>query len=173
VGEVDLITALGQLLADRHLRDAFERDPDTVALRLRVKAQDRALFSRLDPHELEVQARTLLRKRLHEVRQLLPMTARHLASTFNAAFLEYAETRWPQGHRRHLLDACDFSRHLERRGLVVCRSEANRARFEAARARLRIGLVPNPPVRGGPSTALQVLYRGRRRRTAEIMLFLG
>jgi hypothetical protein len=158
VGEVDLITALGQLLADRHLRAAFERDPDTVALRLRVKAQDRALFNRLDPHELEVQARTLLRKRLHEVRQLLPMTARHLASTFNAAFLEYAETRWPQGHRR---------------GLVVCRSEANRARFEAARARLRIGLVPNPPVRGGPSTALQVLYRGRRRRTAEIMLFLG
>lgn len=73
------------------------------------------LFSQLAA-ELE-QAREIGRqylKRLGEVRELLPMTAKALDKDFSKLFWQYAETYNPQGIKKHLYDAIAFATYIEK-----------------------------------------------------------
>ena len=60
---IDFITALGRVLQDGALRDAFALDPLALARRLDLRERDQPLFLQLDPADLEFQARVLVRKR--------------------------------------------------------------------------------------------------------------
>jgi hypothetical protein len=55
--EIDFTRALGRLLTDSNLRDAFARSPGETARRLSVGEADRDSFVALDPNALELQAR--------------------------------------------------------------------------------------------------------------------
>ena len=74
MAQLDLTTALARLLSDASLRQAYRQDRRGTAERLAVRAADRSGFLSLDPGLLDRQAETLLNKRLHEVRRLLPET---------------------------------------------------------------------------------------------------
>ena len=66
----DFTTVLARLLSDGPLRDRFHRDHDETIATLNVSAGDGDLLRRLDAEHLDAQARTLLDKRLAEVRRL-------------------------------------------------------------------------------------------------------
>lgn len=165
----DAATVLGRLLADPVLRASLRRDPASVARTLEADPQ---LLADLDPKGLEEQAQGLVDKRFHEVAKLLPITITCLGASAAAVFAEHAAAFWPEGHRRHALDADAFGRFLEGRGLPACRSELNRLRFGMSGGRLGLRWVADAQVHGGARRALQILYR-RRGAVRSVALYLG
>jgi hypothetical protein len=139
---VDFITALGRLLHDGSLRDAFAADPAAAIRQIGVQEQDRATMLQLSPRDLEFQARVLLRKRFVLVEKLLPATC---GSLDGAAWPEFAKcsrsSRAGEGDPV-VADAADFIRHL-RRALpqVIDPMEAHRCEFAGRKHRLSLRLV--------------------------------
>ena len=170
---MELTEALGALLTDAQLRTRLGEDPQGLAEALGLAGQDRAALLALDRGGLEAQARTLLSKRLHEVRQLLPRTFAALGPAGNERFLAYAGTCWPTGHQRHLDDALAFAQRLVDEGQPgSCRAELNRLRFLRQGRRWTCHLVPDARARGRARPGLQLLYR-RGERVVERALTLG
>ncbi len=172
----DFTTALARLLTDRSLLESYRVDARETAERLSVRPSDVDAFLSLDAADLEAQAETLVRKRFHEVAGMIPETITGLGGREEArhAFEEYAATRWPGGHRRHLADAVAFCAHLlgqERR--TVCRAEYHRLRFVLCRRRFAIHLVRDLVVDGRARPALQILYGARGDSPRQIALFVA
>ena len=86
---IDFVTALGRVLHDGSLRDAFVADPVAFVRGLGLAEADRDRFLRLVPADLEFQARVLLRKRFVLVRDILPRTCENLG---DEAWPEFAGT---------------------------------------------------------------------------------
>ena len=138
---MNLIEAQTRLLSNRKLRERFVEDPVVVARDLGVAESDLAALCGLNVEQLNHQAQALVFKRMHEVRKLIPSTCANLGAEFEQTFLRYAETNWPKGHRRNLIDAVGFLESLEAgRHPAVCAVEASRLRFLASGRRLGIGL---------------------------------
>jgi hypothetical protein len=152
----DLTTALGSLLADRALRDALRRDRSEAARRLRVSEAD---LDGIDPELLELQAESLIDKRRHEVSKRLPQTMALLAARGPELFREYAGSTWPEGHRRHGVDAARFGGYLAERGLPLCRSEWNRAKFHIGTAWMSIRYARDAWAGGRSRRALELFFR--------------
>ena len=166
--ETDLSTALGRLLCDSALREAFARNPAAVAALLEVRPVDYEVFTFLSPVEIEDQARALLKKRFHEVRKLAPITCGQLGPRASSSFDAYAQTHWPEGHCRHLRDALAFYERAAGR----CQSELNRLRFSLGRRRFVVHAVADLPVNSRPQRALQILTRSRGGVINERAIFL-
>ena len=171
----DFTTALARLLTDRSLLESYRVDARETAERLSVRPSDVDAFLSLDAADLEAQAETLVRKRFHEVAGMIPETITGLGGREEArhVFEEYATTRWPAGHRRHLADAVAFCAHLlgqERR--TVCRAEYHRLRFVLCRRRVAMHVVPSEIVDGRPRCALQILYGRRGRFPRQVLVYV-
>ena len=108
----DFVTALARLLSDPSLRLQFCEEPEHVARQIGVAQEDWHSFVSISPEQLNRQAETLLNKRWHEVRRLVPKTIEMLGSEAVDLFRFYATKEWPQGHRRHSVDAHRFLRFL-------------------------------------------------------------
>jgi hypothetical protein len=106
---VDLVSALGRLLSRAEERRRFTEDRQAwvEALGLADLAE-RELLLRLEPSELEAQARVLIEKRAGEVAERLPRTRARLGEEFAPLFARFVELDWPRGHLRHLYDALGF-----------------------------------------------------------------
>ena len=170
----DLTTAVGRLLTDPVLRREFENSPVEVARKVAIRDVDREAFLSLDPREVQAQAQTLLEKRLHEVARLLPVTFKQLDPRARTYFLDYANSRWPKGHARHLDDAVGFCHYLGEIGVMeVSRSEFNRVKFILERGRFSIHFVKDFPVNDRRRPALQILFRRHRRHMRQGVLFLA
>lgn len=152
----ELTSALGRLLSDRRLRALHRHDAPAAARELDLRAADCAAFAALDPAQLDEQADALLQKRFYEVAQLLPQTIARLNATAYARFLDYAGQAWPEGHRRHWLDALGFGAHLRKaRAPELCRAELHRVAFIAEERRFSIAFVRE----NSALPKLQILYR--------------
>ncbi len=173
MAQLDLTTALARLLSDASLREAYRQDRRGTAAHLAVRAADRSSFLSLDPDLLDRQADTLLNKRLHEVRRLLPDTFTRVGAEAPSLFRTYAQTRWPVGHMRHVDDAVAFCRHLMATGTgKVNRAELNRMRFVLRRQRLAVHLVPDLMRVGHPRPGVQLLYCPRGQSPRQFVLTL-
>lgn len=174
MSQLDFTAALGRLLSDSGLRRKFSADPGDAIRRLGAGPEEASSMLALDPSELEAQARTLLRKRLGEVRRLLPRTFARVGSSAEALFREHAESFWPQGHRRHVEDALRFTRFLaEREVRGLCRAEVNVLRFRLGGGRFSLHPVGDLFVKGRGRRALQILVRKADRSVAQFALYLG
>lgn len=170
----DFTTALARLLSDRELRRRFTRDRAAAVEELGVSVEDREMVLRLDAEDLEAQARTLLQKRLHEVRRLLPVTFEQLGSAASDLFLSHAAVYWPTGHNRHLTDAVEFGGFLLRNRVhELYLAEYHRARFALTKQRWNLRLIRRYRIHGLRKCALQVLYRARAGRTRQFVLYFG
>ena len=158
---------LALLLKDPGLRAELRRDPRRTLTSLGADPE-----LDLNPEDLELQARTLVDKRFHEVAKLLPATLHTLGGEAGRIFGEHAAVYWPEGHRRHERDAEAFLVFLEARGLRFSRAEARRVRFLLGDRRWSLGFVPDARVRGGTHAALQLLYR-RRGSVRSLAFYLG
>jgi hypothetical protein len=159
--QIDLTTALAALLTDRDALDLFHRDALAAAEKLQVRAEHHDAFIAIDPMGLEAQAATLINKRFCETAKLLPLTFLRLGDAAENLFLNYAQSHWPVGHRRHLLDAIEFAQLLRARGEPLEENELHRVRFltRAHRFSLTILWEANYWLR---LPALQLLTRNRR-----------
>jgi hypothetical protein len=154
----DLTTALGALLADRSLRETLRRDPSAAARTLKI---DPSALAEIDLGALDRQAESLIDKRYHEVQKRLPQTLNQLTLRGAELFKQYAPGLWPEGHRRHVRDATAFGKFLLDRGLPVCRSEWNRARFAAGFLNLALYYAPDHLIAGRRRKALELFLRFR------------
>ena len=172
--EIDFITALGRLLRDGNLRDAFAGDPATVAAQMHLRQTDLPAFLQLVPQELEFQARILLRKRFELTRTFLPETTRRLGDRGWPLFLEYGRANWPTEPRAGLLDAFHFCQRLDKQTPeIVSKSEWNRLRFALSEKHLAIYWHLLETVRGKARPMMQLFYRGRSPRWRELALAFG
>ena len=159
---MDLTTALARLLTNRDLRAAYSRDPQSVAKNLGVDETVLRPFLALDPVALESQAELLLNKRFFEIRGLLPETCSQFGEDARKQFREHAERVWPEGHRRHVLDALSFCKYLKDEvNFHANQCEVNRLQFILAKRRLAIHLVRDLVVHGRPRRGIQFLLRDR------------
>lgn len=162
---LDFITALGRLLHDGALRDAFAADPRGLMQRLGVGEADRAMLLQLSPADLEFQARVLLRKRFDLVRRALPRTCAALGEIAWPEFFQFARSRPAADAKPFGADAVGFCEHvrLTRMG-CVCQMERARVRFAGGRRRFAVHL--------GRGPVLHVFLRRRNARWQEWTLFL-
>lgn len=172
--EIDFITALGRLLRDGKLRDAFAADPQAVAAQIKLRPSDWPDFLQLIPADLEFQAQILLRKRLELVRHLLPETTRRAGDQFDPAFFKYARTCWPPELRAALQDAFEFCRELKRQqSIVVDASEWNRLVFAISRRRTALHWVQMATRNKKIHRGFQIFLRINGQNWREIFLYLG
>ena len=161
---IDFITALGRVLRDGVLRDAFVSDPLALARRIGLRECDQPLFLQLDPVDLEFQARVLLRKRFDSVRPALPRTCGQLGAQARSEFHGYARLRWPAPENQVPEDVFGFCQHLHRsRPGSVCPLGWNRARFACGRRRFAVHWVKAMPFRGRPGVQLLLRFRSGQR----------
>lgn len=80
-GEIDFTTALGRLLSNSALRNAFANNPEATVRRLAVRAQDRKALLSLEPGTLERQAQ-MLKAKIEAFRPTV--RPRHNAATASA-----------------------------------------------------------------------------------------
>jgi hypothetical protein len=128
--------ALARLYTDAALPARFRADPRAVGTELGLTAEEARQLGTLSVQQLRFFADTLRRKRLGEVRDLLPLTHRLLGQTFVALFWQFAPTYVPRGIHKHRDDALAFVRFLEYTVGAAGLSPAwalNLARYEAAR----------------------------------------
>ena len=171
---MDLATALAHLLTNGDLRAAYLRDPQSVATNLGVDETVLRPFLALDPPALESQAELLLNKRFFEIRGLLPETCSQFGEDARKQFRAYAERVWPEGHRRHVLDALSFCTYLKDQvGFHANRCEVNRLRFVLAKRRFAIHLVPDLMVHGRRRRGMQFLRRDRDGFPHQFALYLN
>lgn len=113
----DAIEALGLLLRDRALRKRFASDQSAVVKELGVASDQATFLCELNVQQLDAQARSLIRKRQAEVARLVPETWLRLGPEAHLQFRQYADqSPWPEGHRRHVIDADRFCTFLQNRG---------------------------------------------------------
>jgi hypothetical protein len=169
----DFTVALGRLLRDGPLRDAFAADPITVARELGVSDADHRALVSLPPVDLEFQATVLLRKRYDVIRRLLPVTCVRLREAAWLAFEDYARSHWPQKAPADLSDArafCDFLR--TRNPDAPCRSEVNRIVFAESDRLFGLYFVPDLPGLRRMHCSIQLLLRTRKCGWRELTIYL-
>lgn len=157
--DINYVTAVGRLLTSENLRQSFANNPQSLALEMGVKEADCACFISMDTHQLEAQAKTLVSKRFHEVRKLLPETCRGLGDRGYRCFVDFSEQYWPHSHRRHLLDAQAFIAYLKNNGIEFCQSEYNRLLFASNRKKLSINILTRVKTGGRIRAAIQVICK--------------
>lgn len=166
MAQLEFTAGLARLLADGGLRCRFVLDPPGTAAAMPLQPAARDLLLRLDHAQLEQQAQALLDKRRYEAFKLLPRTVMRLGAQAPALFQAYAEGHWPEGYRRHHLDACAFGRFLKARACgALDEAELNLLAFHCARRRVAIHVV-----RTGQRMmdhGVQILYRTRRARVRQ------
>jgi hypothetical protein len=105
--------ALARLYTDAALPARFFADPLAVGTELGLTAEEARQLGTLSAQQVRFFANTLRRKRLCEVRDLLPLTHRLLGKTFVALFWQFAPSYAPRGIYKHRDDALAFVRFLE------------------------------------------------------------
>lgn len=156
--------ALARLLTDRDLRLRFRTEPEHVCNSLGLNDTDAQQLIAVPSEQLDAQATGLIRKRYHEVTRLLPETMSRLGSRRFELFAEFAEQFWPQGQRRHEIDALQFCRHLARTGRCpAAMLEANALRFALGRRKFAVHLVRTPRCRSRWNVQLFVRRKSHSR----------
>lgn len=105
--------ALARIYTNSKFRDDFLTNPDVVGNRLGLNCQEIQQLSQLSSQQVNLFASSLKRKRLGEIRKLLPLTNKILKQEFDRLFFSFAETYLPTGSRKHLLDSIAFSNFVK------------------------------------------------------------
>ncbi|MFS0519318.1 hypothetical protein ACEYW6_32125 [Nostoc sp. UIC 10607] len=103
---------LAQLYTNTDFRERFFANPETVCVELGLSSDEAQKLAQLSVQEVNIFANSLKWKRLGEVRELLPRTARALGKNFTALFWRYAQTYLPKGIKKHREDAIAFANFI-------------------------------------------------------------
>jgi hypothetical protein len=103
---------LAQLYTNTELRERFSANPQVVGAELGLSLEEAQQLAKLSVREVNVFANSLKWKRLGEVRELLPRTAKVLGKNFTTLFWRYADTYLPTGIKKHRQDAIAFANFI-------------------------------------------------------------
>jgi hypothetical protein len=103
---------LAKLYTNSELRTDFFTNPEIACVEMGLSLGDVEKLRKLSAAEINIFANSLKWKRLGEVRELLPRTARVLGKNFTALFWQYAENYLPQGIKKHREDAIAFANFI-------------------------------------------------------------
>ncbi|MEH1939200.1 MAG: hypothetical protein V7L01_03140 [Nostoc sp.] len=103
---------LAQLYTNTDFRERFFANPEAVGAELGLSCDEAQKLAQLSAQEVNIFANSLKWKRLGEVRELLPRTARALGKNFTALFWRYAQTHLPKGIKKHREDAIAFANFI-------------------------------------------------------------
>lgn len=159
-------------MTDSALRLAFKANPTACAELIGIRPGDMASFTRISPISLEAHAGALIRKREFEVGRIIPLTKTGMGDRFGDRFREYAGSFWPNGHRRHVLDAfrfCEYSNANGEAGLN--RTEFLTLLAQFGNRRFSLHFVPDFCYEGRKRKALLFLFRSRDGRVTRKSLF--
>ncbi|MDB6125442.1 MAG: hypothetical protein JWQ71_4435 [Pedosphaera sp.] len=171
---MDLVTALGRLLRDGKLRDAFAAMPEDIIERLGVQAADRPALLAISAADLEAQAKVLLRKRYDAIAHLIPDTLSALGEKAWPGFQDYGRQYWPDGTDKEIRDATQFMRHCKQQYRKdVSSRELNKLAFLSSRLSAAAHWITDLQFRGRKRGGLQILIRRNGGRWTESILFLG
>ena len=109
---------LAQLYTNTVLRERFFENPQAVGKELGLSFDEIQQLAQLSSQQVNFFANSLKRKRLGEVRKLLPLTQKSLSKEFSPLFWRYAETDLPQGINKHWQDALNFCTFIEKVALT-------------------------------------------------------
>ena len=112
MGLAETQKVLARLYTDARLRERFFADPFKTGAEFGLGRDEAEQLARLSARQVNFFAGTLHAKRLQEVRDLLPLTARALGERAAPLFGEYAETNLPGGIKKHRADAAAFADYL-------------------------------------------------------------
>lgn len=111
--KTDFVSLLSQILTHPKTLECFIDDSAGFIRQFEISENDREALLSLEPDQIRNQADTLLNKRWHEVRKLIPITIAGLDEQGSDLFRFYAANQWPEGHCRHLIDACGFLKFIK------------------------------------------------------------
>ncbi len=157
--DIDFTTALARLLSDSKLRKQFAIDPNKLVSGLSLSKSDKAMMLSLSHGQLELQAKVLLNKRLHEIQTILPNTFSYNKLLLAQEFYRYAEDYWPIGYKKHQLDAIRFCQHLKNKIIYFDPAELNRLKFSSKNQFFAVYFHRNLWNKGQYHFTLQILYR--------------
>lgn len=103
---------LAQLYTNTEFRERFFANPQAVAVELGLSGDEVQQLAQLSAQDLNIFANSLKWKRLGEIRELLPRTAKVLGKNFNTLFWRYAETHLLTGIKKHRDDAIAFANFI-------------------------------------------------------------
>ncbi len=104
---------LARLYTDAGFRERFLADREGMAASLGLSPEDVQQVANLSSTQVRFVAQSLYRKRLGEVRKLLPATHQALGLRFGTLFREFADTHTPASSKKHLGDALAFAVFVE------------------------------------------------------------
>lgn len=173
MSQLDAVEVMGLLLRDRELRIRFANAPSAVVRELGLVPSQASFVCALDLRQLSVQAESLIRKRQSEVARLVPKTWLRLGREAGVQFHQYADqSPWPEGHRRHLLDASLFCRFLrEKTASEYLRSEHHWVAFLASDRLFSVQLCDDLIVFGKARWAVQFCVRRNGVPTSRALYF--
>lgn len=163
MNQLDAVEAMGLLLRDRQWRDRFASDRAGTIKELGIAPSQSKFFAALKLEQLDAQAESLIRKRRTEVARLIPETWSRLGSEGRCRFHQYADqSAWPEGHRRHFIDAAQFCEFLRSSAEPeYLRSEHHWVEFVASDRTFSVRLVSDLVVCGKERWAIQLCIRHR------------
>ncbi len=125
---------LARLYTDHSFRERFFSDPFSTGAELGLSRVELDRLADLSGAQVEFFASSLVRKRMNEVRKMLPLSSRVLGRTFERLFRLYAETRTLEAHKSHQRDALNFTIYLQKGVAEYVRPSwaIDVARYEAA-----------------------------------------
>jgi hypothetical protein len=103
---------LAQLYTNSEFRERFFANPQVVGTELGLSGDEAETLAQLSAQEVNIFANSLKWKRLGEIRELLPRTAKVLGKNFTSLFWRYAETHLPTGIKKHREDAIAFANFM-------------------------------------------------------------
>jgi hypothetical protein len=103
---------LAQIYTHTELRERFFINPQEVGVEFGLNADEVENLGQLSRKDVNSFANSLKWKRLGEIREILPRTAKALGKDFNTLFWQYAESYLPTGIKKHRDDAIAFSNYI-------------------------------------------------------------
>jgi len=157
---MDFTTALGRLLHDGGLRDAFRENSTALIDAWDLRDDERAAALALDADDLDFQAQVLIRKRFTQTANIIPRTCEELGGNAWPAFLAYARAYWPEHARKELKDAHDFCLFVKQNHPgALCMAEFNRVRFLLGARHFALHFPRHFTGRNRRRRSLQILFR--------------
>ena len=130
---------LASLYTDETLRQRFLSAPSAVAVEFGITGADARHLAGLSSSQLSGFSRSLTRKRLQELRRVLPATCRALGPRLEDLFARHAAEYHPTGLHRHAADAAAFAAFVARPPLAVPGAVADLASYESHALQFHLG----------------------------------
>ena len=125
---------LAKLYTDERLRIDFTFDPQKIGTENGLTVSEIQEISAIYDEEIKFFAESLFRKRMHAAAKFLPLTNEILKADFGKLFRDFSPNFQPLTVKKHLEDAIEFCRFLQKCDAVTAIGK-DVVKYEAAKLR--------------------------------------